>query len=169
MFYFTLNLIKSDVRKLLGHLFDLFPYVFERIFRVNGKVLIKNFLAGSLYMLMDRVVVIESPVPRMSRLGLALQNPFSSLFARSLSEGRFEAVRWSIIEDFLRPPTYEIWSRDSIYAWPLEDLKKIKKWLSMLRRISGVKHSTFNTDAARVFQARENPIWILRPDLLFEE
>lgn len=120
-------------------------------------------------MLMDRVVVIESPVSQASRLGLALQNPFSGLFARNVSEGRFETVRWSILQDFLRSPTSEIWSRDSIYAWPLEDLKKIKKWLSMLRRISGVKHSTFITDAARVFETRENPIWILRPDLLFEE
>ena len=118
---------------------------------------------------MDRIVVVETPLPNSTRLALAMKNPFSPLFAKSKSDQSWEKARWSILEDFLRRPTTEDFSRDTIYAWPLADLKKVLKWVRMLTRISGVKHSTFTTDAAKIFATRSTPIWLLRPELLFDE
>ena len=117
---------------------------------------------------MDRIVLAETPLPETSRVTMALQNPFSPIFTRESIEQDFEVARWKAIEEFCRFPEAETFSTDSIFAWSEEKLDKTLKWLRMIHRIAGVKNSTFTTAAAGVFAARVQPLWISRPELLFD-
>lgn len=117
---------------------------------------------------MDRIVLVETPLPDASRISMALQNPFSELFTQESIERDFEAARWKFIEEFCQIPNTGVFSTDSIYAWSDAKLDKTLKWLRMIHRIAGAKHSTFSTAAAGVFAARTSPVWILRPELLTE-
>ena len=120
-------------------------------------------------MLMDRIVLAETPLPNVSRIAVALQSPFSPVFDKESTEMDFEAARWTLLQDFLRVPETEVFSINSVYAWTLKDLKNVEKWLKMIRRIAGAKHSTFASDSAKVFSTRTTPVWIVHPEILFDE
>ena len=122
----------------------------------------------SLFGLMDRIVLAETPLPDASRISLALQNPFSEIFVRDSIEQDFEVARWKALEEFCDLPVTGVFSSDSIFAWSEPQLEHTLQWLRMIHRIAGTKHSNFTSAAAGIFAARTHPIWIIRPDLLCE-
>ena len=118
---------------------------------------------------MDRIVVVESPLPQASRCALALQNPFSQVFAGCQQRFAFEEARWKALHQFLSIPTSENFHVNSIYSWSLGEIKRIEDWVKMLKRVISAKNSAFTTGAAKVFSTRLTPIWLRRPEILFDE
>ena len=115
---------------------------------------------------MDRIVLVEYPLPEESRIVVALQHPMSEIFVQESIEQDFEVARWKAIEEFCRLPQTGVFSTNSIFSWTEARLDNALQWIRMVRRIAGAKNSTFTTAASGTFAARVQPIWISRPDLL---